>query len=162
MKKNTVTQDQIDALLDGAEIKVQTLFNKCAVVTVKLKNGFTISESSGCVDEANYDESLGVKICLDRIKNELWKLEGYRLQQSLHELKEAEKKGEIVPTPSTPKSRAQDELKELTDKYKKLDYFITSSTKPLSDDAQNLLYRQRDIMREYIGILSMRLAIWED
>jgi hypothetical protein len=83
MKKNTVTQEQINKLLEEAEIDIKTIFGKVTVVTVQLKNGFTVVKSSACVDPDNYDEKIGAEICLERIKNELWQLEGYLLQNEL-------------------------------------------------------------------------------
>ena len=81
--KNTVTEQEINKLLEDAEIDVKTVFEKCTLVTVKLANGFVITESSACVDKANYDENMGKEICLERIKNKLWELEGYKLQCKL-------------------------------------------------------------------------------
>jgi len=42
------------------------------------------------VDPLNYEHGLGVELCLEKIKNRLWELEGYLLQEKLHRL---EKKG---------------------------------------------------------------------
>lgn len=81
--KNTVTEQEINKLIEEAEIDVKTVFEKCTVVTVKLANGFVLTESSACVDKANYNEELGKDICLERIKNKLWELEGYKLQCKL-------------------------------------------------------------------------------
>lgn len=81
--KNTVTQAQIDAIWDKAEKKTFTAFDKCLVMIVKLENGFILTESSACVDPANYDEKIGYDICKERIKNRLWEFEGYRLQCSM-------------------------------------------------------------------------------
>lgn len=83
MKENTVTQEQIDNLIKKADIDVRTVFDKCTLVTVKLENGFVITESSSCVDPKNYNENIGKEICIERIKNKLWELEGYKLQCSL-------------------------------------------------------------------------------
>lgn len=83
--KNTVTQNKIDGILNRAEINVQTIFDKCTLVSVKLANGFVITESSACVDVANYNEEMGAEICLNRIKNKLWELEGYKLQCEVSE-----------------------------------------------------------------------------
>lgn len=83
--KNTVTQEQIDSILDSASIDVYTKLNKCTIVTVKLPNGFILVESSACVEESNYNESMGKEICLNRIKNKLWELEGYKLQCDVYE-----------------------------------------------------------------------------
>ena len=82
--KNTVTAEEIDALMKDAEISISTTHEKCTVVSVKLKNGFVITETSACVNKANYDIEKGKEICLRRIKNKLWELEGYCLQKSLY------------------------------------------------------------------------------
>ena len=82
-KKNTVTQSQIDNIIANSQISVKTIFAKCTVVAVQLPNGFVIVESSSCVDPLNYDEAMGMSICMERIKNKLWELEGYKLQCEL-------------------------------------------------------------------------------
>ena len=87
MKENTVTQEQIDKIFNEASKTENILFNKCMVVTVKLKNDFIIVESSACVDINNFDTRIGREICHDRIKNKLWELEGYKLQCKLNETK---------------------------------------------------------------------------
>lgn len=78
---NRVTKEQINALLESAEISVETKFDKVTVVVCKLKNGFVITEASGAVDPANYSEEIGKEVCMNRIKNKLWELEGYCLQK---------------------------------------------------------------------------------
>ncbi|MDF2854222.1 MAG: BMBtpLA 7 [Neobacillus sp.] len=82
MSKNTVTKCQIDEIMAHATIEVQTVLGKCTVVTCQLPNGFIIVESSACVDTANYDETMGKEICLKRIENKVWELEGYKLQST--------------------------------------------------------------------------------
>jgi hypothetical protein len=83
--KNTITQEDIDTLLQEAEVGVATVFDKVTVVSVKLKNGFVVTESSGCVDPENYNPELGFDICMEHIANKLWELEGYALQKKLYE-----------------------------------------------------------------------------
>lgn len=85
MSNIKVTQAQIDALINTADITVETIYDKITVVTVKLANGFCISEASGAVDPANYSEKIGKEICLERIRNKLWELEGYCLQKKVDE-----------------------------------------------------------------------------
>lgn len=80
-----VTPEQIAGIMAKAKIHVSTEFEKCTVVTVQLENGFTMTESSGCVDPANYDVHLGMEICLKRIQQKVWELEGYALQKRLSE-----------------------------------------------------------------------------
>lgn len=86
--KNTVTKPQIDELLEKSEIKVETVYGKVTIVSCKLPNGFVITESSRAVDTANYDEKIGTEICMARIENKLWELEGYALTKQLYESEE--------------------------------------------------------------------------
>lgn len=83
--KNTITPEHITKLFNEADLTEQVVFNKCLIVSIKLRNGFIITESSACVDPANFDMEIGRRICCDRIKDKLWELEGYRLQYTIHE-----------------------------------------------------------------------------
>ena len=83
MNKNTITQTDIDNIIAKSQIKVQTVFAKCTIVSVQLPNGFVLVESSSCVDPINYSEAMGTSICIEKIKNKLWELEGYKLQNQL-------------------------------------------------------------------------------
>ncbi len=83
--ENTVTQKMVDNIFSQSEKKVYTVFDKCTIVSVKLENGFVLTESSACVDLANYNEEIGKEICFERIKNKIWELEGYRLQCKIFE-----------------------------------------------------------------------------
>lgn len=82
MSNITITQDHIDAIINESHIETKTIFGKCTVVSCQLPNGFIIVESSACVDPDNYDEAMGKEICIERIKNKVWELEGYLLQGS--------------------------------------------------------------------------------
>lgn len=83
--KTSVTQHDIDRLMSEADIRVETVHGKCTVVSVKLKNGFVLTASSACVDPRNYDKAIGKANCLQQIESQLWLLEGYYLQKSIHE-----------------------------------------------------------------------------
>lgn len=63
------------------------LGEKTTVVQVELLNGFIITESSSCVDLANYDHELGTKIATDRAKNKIWELLGFVLQTAVNGIK---------------------------------------------------------------------------
>ncbi|HDR4494256.1 TPA: hypothetical protein QCQ12_003090 [Bacillus cereus biovar anthracis] len=80
---NTVTQEQINSIIEKTQFVTETYFNKTTVVLAKLPNGFIIVESSSCVDPANYDEKMGFEICKERIVNKVWELEGFALQSKL-------------------------------------------------------------------------------
>ncbi len=84
---NTVTQEQVDSAIIETEIQtIELVGKKHTLVAVKLKNGFTVIETTTCVDPANYSEEIGADICLSKIKNEIWKLEGYNLQTQLAQI----------------------------------------------------------------------------
>lgn len=83
MNENKVSEGRIRELIENSEKNVTTIFDKVTVVSLKLPNGFVITESSGCVDPENYDEKTGELICMGKIEDRLWELEGYLLQNKL-------------------------------------------------------------------------------
>jgi hypothetical protein len=82
--KNTVTQEDIDELFSQCKFESTKLGNKTCVVVAILPNGFEICESASCVDPANYNQQMGEDIAKERIKNKLWELEGYSLQECFY------------------------------------------------------------------------------
>lgn len=80
---NTITKEQIDDILSKCHFQLGRVGFKTTVVCAMLPNGFEITESSACVDPANYDQEIGESICKERIANRIWQLEGYRLQCEL-------------------------------------------------------------------------------
>jgi hypothetical protein len=83
---NTVTQEQVDSSIVEKEIKTIELVGKNhCLVAVKLKNGFTIIETSTCVDPENYSEDIGAEICMKKIIDKIWMLEGYKLSSDLND-----------------------------------------------------------------------------
>ena len=91
MNKNTVTIEQVKENMQDVIVRTLDDFGKpCTYVTVRMKNGFTLRESTTCVDPANYNEDIGKEICLKRIENQIWFLLGYQLQEDLF------RKGELV------------------------------------------------------------------
>jgi len=82
-KKNTITQRHIDSLVSKSSVLVQKIGDKTTIVQLVLPNGFAINEFSSCVDPENYNEELGKSICIERIKNKIWELEGYLLQNKI-------------------------------------------------------------------------------
>jgi hypothetical protein len=85
MSNVKVTQDQIINILSDSDVQVFKMHDKCTVIVCKLPNGFIITESSACVDPANFDEVVGFEICMQRIENKIWELEGYALQKKVYE-----------------------------------------------------------------------------
>lgn len=81
----TVPVEYIEYLIDNSDINVQTVYDKCTIVTCKLPNGFVIVESSTCANPENYDEDMEVEICMGKIFDKVLELEGYVLQNKLYE-----------------------------------------------------------------------------
>lgn len=72
---------QVSEILAAADYKVfHRVFDKQCILVARLENGFTIVGESACVDPSNYDEDIGYSIALERIKEKVWELEGYLLQ----------------------------------------------------------------------------------
>lgn len=80
-----VTEDYIAWLIDKSDINVQTVYDKCTIVTCKLPNGFVIVESSVCPNSEGYDEDMEVEICMSKIFDKVLELEEYVLQNKLYE-----------------------------------------------------------------------------
>ena len=81
----TITQEYINEIMENSEFEVHTVFGKCTIVSCRLPNGFVIVESSACVSPDNYNEEVGTEICIGKIEDKIWELEGYRLQQWMFE-----------------------------------------------------------------------------
>ena len=84
-KNNTICQADVDNFI--ADTEISTLFfddlPKTTLVSVVLKNGFVMHETSSCVDPKNYDEQVGSDICMGKIKDKIWFLLGFLLQSGV-------------------------------------------------------------------------------
>ena len=158
MNRNTVTEEMIDNLFKNSKTKVQTVEDKCTIVTVTLENGCVITESSACVDKANYDEGIGRSICMQKIRDKLWAYEGYCLQKGLWE----RCKG-IYPKEPTAKERVETELSELREKINRLeDVLWGKKYVDLNASEKYMLKEQLDAMKKYEEVLLVRIASWRD
>lgn len=82
---NTVTQEMVDNFI--VDYDTFTKKGKITIVIATLVNGFTIVESSACVDPSNYSEEIGAEICKDKIKDKVWNHLGFLLQTGLGGIK---------------------------------------------------------------------------
>lgn len=73
----SISQQMVDDFIASHE--TMTLGGKCTVVRAMLRNGFAIVEISECVSAENYDEKMGEEICMEHIRNQVWKLLGFLL-----------------------------------------------------------------------------------
>lgn len=85
MNNNIVTKEEVQECLKEVETITVTLFGKkITVSSVKLSNGFLITETSTCVDPANYVEAYGEAANLKRLESRAWELLGYELMSKLN------------------------------------------------------------------------------
>ena len=83
--RRTVTIEDVRENMRDVIVRTQYDFGKpTTYVTIRMKNGFTLRESTTCVDPSNYNENVGVEICLKRLEQQVWFLLGYALQDKLH------------------------------------------------------------------------------
>ena len=77
----TVTKEDVLANMQDVIVRTVVEFGKpCTYVSVRMKNGFILRDSSSCVDPANHSEEIGKEICLRKIEDKVWFLLGYTLQ----------------------------------------------------------------------------------
>ena len=81
--KNKITKEDIDNILSKTLIKVEKYGDKTTVLMATLPNDFVIVVSSSCVDPANFDMAIGEQICMQRLEDKIWELEGYKLQSEI-------------------------------------------------------------------------------
>lgn len=81
----TVSLELVEAIMENSHFIVQTVFDKCTIVSCKLPNGFVIVESSVCVSPENYDAEIGIESCMKRIKDKIFELEAYKLHEELYD-----------------------------------------------------------------------------
>lgn len=81
---NKITKEQLETLIDAADVE-EHLFHggKSMVLSYQLESGFTIDGRAAVVDLANFDIEIGRQVAREDAINQLWQLEGYRLQLEL-------------------------------------------------------------------------------
>lgn len=149
MKIIKVTPEEVKENMKNFIVKTETEFGKpVTYVTVQMKNGFTIRESTTCVDPANYDEEIGKKICLEKIEDKVWFLLGYVLQDKM-----------FNNSNSTFESRMIEEYKQLGDRLGKLNTALNKDgfKEKVGEKQYNLMCIQDKAMTEYWNTLRERM-----
>ena len=86
MPQISVTKEQVTENMQDVVCRTEMEFDKpVCCVTVRMKNGFTLRESTTCVDPSAYDEKIGREICLRKIEDRIWYLLGFLLQENLYQ-----------------------------------------------------------------------------
>lgn len=162
--KNTVTVEEVKECLKDAKCTTIQLFDKpCTYVEVRMPNGFTIRDTTTCVDPANYDESIGKEICLKHIEDEVWKLLGFELQYEVsapnREL--ASTRNMMISTDY--KERFKAEYIQLRNRYnglkKMLEVWDTGGLKFTPTCPRDMYTVQLDAMHTYLEVLKKRALL---
>lgn len=82
---NTIEEQNVNDFIKSYD--VSQWGDKTTVVHATLANGFILTESSSCVDPANFNLDIGAGICKDKIRNRLWGMLGFLLQTALKGIK---------------------------------------------------------------------------
>ena len=84
MEQITVTKAMVEDNMRDFSVSTIIEFDKpITCVTLRMKNGFTLVESSTCVDPDKYSEEIGKQICLEKLEDKVWHLLGYLLQEKV-------------------------------------------------------------------------------
>ena len=146
---NTVTLKEVKVNMQDIICSTAIEFDKpVTYVTVRMKNGFTLRESTTCVDPANYSEEIGKQICLEKIEDKVWFLLGYALQDRVYK-----------ETNSTFESRLIDEYKQLGDRLGKLNTALNRDgfKEKVGEKQYNLMCLQDNAMTNYWNALRDRI-----
>jgi hypothetical protein len=148
MSKITVTEQEVKDNMKDVLCRTEVEFGKpVTYVTVRMKNGFTLRESTTCVDPANYDENVGKQICLEKIEDKVWMLLGYALQDKI-----ANEKSELV-------NRLIQEYTELKERHDKLQEFLShNDVNAVGRTQYDLLVQQYAYMSNYLSVLEVRIS----
>jgi len=84
--ESKITEDDLVRFMGKEEVK--RIDTKTTLVSVKTLTGFVEHQVSSCVDPKNYDEEIGKRISLNRIKDKLYPCFGFLLQWAKNGLKE--------------------------------------------------------------------------
>ncbi len=85
LKKNSITHDSIHLDIKAVEFRhFKVLGKRFTHCYIEMKSGYVATAYEVCVDDNNYNESLGERYSFEKAFSTLWPLEGYRLQNELN------------------------------------------------------------------------------
>lgn len=160
-----VTPDQIETLMSGVRYEVQVVpGTTTTLATAIAANGFTLAIGmTACADPANFNAELGAKYAIKdaeaKARQELWKLEGWRLKFHLEKPVSAQLSVNACQSGLSHVDRMRQEHCELCDRLNKLDAFINTAKfnyLPVPEKAR--MKHQLVVMRDYVEVLGHRIA----
>lgn len=148
MSENRVTEEQIMKKIVDKKFTVLE-DEKTTICNLYLENGFTVRGESACVDPANFDKELGEEIAYKNAVDKIWLLEGYLLQEKLHN------------TPEDFLDRMMIEGKDLDQKILKAQIYFNRKEEEIENEKKDmsldLLQAQIIAMATYSNILLIRV-----
>ncbi|MFC1140867.1 Gp49 family protein [Pasteurella multocida] len=85
--ENRVTKEHLESII--VDKKFHRLTETLTVCVLTLRNSFTVTGESACVDPASYNQEIGENIAYENAFEKLWQLEGYMLKTKLYDEKSA-------------------------------------------------------------------------
>jgi hypothetical protein len=73
-------KQDISGVQNGPTVALSCL----TICTLTLKNGYTVTGTSGCVHPDAYDFDIGCKAAYNKARDQIWALEGYLLREKLY------------------------------------------------------------------------------
>ncbi|HAU4891991.1 TPA: hypothetical protein F3L08_13015 [Aeromonas hydrophila] len=178
-----VTPEQIDALMRGVRYEVQVVTGTTTTLATAIAaNGFTLAIGmAACASQENFNAELGAKYAIKdaeaKARQELWKLEGYRLKHYLRKpvmvfggdcmmsgtISADEIRGVDGGSPKPSHiERMHQEQEPLAERTSKLEAFIQSATfMQLPQQDQNQMNRLLVAMRVYLAAANDLAALNE-
>lgn len=140
---NKITVEFLQFEIVGVEYtRLQGTLTHCAIT---VKNGFTFTGESSCVDPANFDEEIGKQIAYENAFEKMWMPYGFWLKQKIG--------GDFA-------FRLRNERDELAERFDKLEaYLSTAKFGELDNQNQELLREQHQAMKPYLAVLNARVAL---
>lgn len=78
-----LTLDYIKSLI--VNVEYQRFGDTLTVCVLTLRNGFTVTGESACINKAVFDAEIGQKVAYDNAVDKIWQLEGYLTLQQVYE-----------------------------------------------------------------------------
>jgi len=82
-----LTPTDVDAAIVSESFTVLPS-GKVMVCELTLRNGFTVRGEAATVSKENFNVAIGERISRENAREKVWELEGYLLQQRIHQHKE--------------------------------------------------------------------------
>lgn len=74
-----LTPEDLEARVESCEYYVRVCNTTTTICALKTISGFVVIGKSACLNEKDFDSEMGKKIAKEDAINQLWELEGYRV-----------------------------------------------------------------------------------